>query len=143
MGSPGGSGVRIHLQCRRHWRFGFDPWSRKIPCRRKWQPILVFLSGKWAGGAWQATVHGVAKSRTQLSDKHTCSTKTALATFPGGTSAKDPACQYKRLRFDPWVGMIPWRAQQPTPAFLPGKPHGQRSLAGYSPWVAKSRTRLK
>ena len=29
----------------------------------------------------------------------------------------------------------PWRRQwQPTPVFLPGKPHGQRSLAGYSPW---------
>jgi len=29
---------------------------------------------------------------------------------------------------------IPWRRKwQPTPAFLPGKSHGQRSLAGYSP----------
>ena len=36
--------------------------------------------------------------------------------------------------FNPWVGKIPWRrAWQPTPAFLPGKFHGQRSLAGYSP----------
>ena len=25
----------------------------------------------------------------------------------------------------------------PTPAFLPGEPHGQRSLAGYSPWCHK------
>ena len=24
--------------------------------------------------------------------------------------------------------------RQPTPVFLPGKSHGQRSLAGYSPW---------
>ena len=32
-------------------------------------------------------------------------------------------------------GKIPWRrAWQPTPVFLPGKSHGQRSLAGYSPW---------
>jgi len=30
---------------------------------------------------------------------------------------------------------IPWRRKwQPTPVFLPGKFHGQRSLAGYSPW---------
>ena len=30
---------------------------------------------------------------------------------------------------------IPWRGKwQPTPVFLPGKSHGQRSLAGYSPW---------
>ena len=37
-------------------------------------------------------------------------------------------------RFDPWIGKIPWRRQgQPTPVFLPGKLHGQRSLGGYSP----------
>ena len=37
--------------------------------------------------------------------------------------------------FSPWVGKIPWsRKWQPTPVFLPGKFHGQKSLAGYSPW---------
>ena len=35
-------------------------------------------------------------------------------------------------QFDPWVGKIPWRRKwQPTPVFLPGKSHGQRSLAVY------------
>ena len=34
-----------------------------------------------------------------------------------------------------WVGKIPWkRAWQPNPGFLPGESHGQRSLAGHSPW---------
>ena len=34
-----------------------------------------------------------------------------------------------------WVGKIPWRrVWQPTPVFLPGESHGQRSLEGYSPW---------
>ena len=43
-----------------------------------------------------------------------------------------------RLGFDPWVGKIPWRrAQQPTPVFLPGEFHGQKSLVGYSPWGRK------
>jgi len=33
-----------------------------------------------------------------------------------------------------WVGKIPWRrAWQPSPAFLPGESHGQRSMAGYLP----------
>ena len=33
---------------------------------------------------------------------------------------------------------IPWRREwQPTPVFLPGEFHGQRSLAGYSPWGCK------
>ena len=31
---------------------------------------------------------------------------------------------------------------EPTPVFLPGKSHGQRSLAGYSPWGRKERMRL-
>ena len=43
-----------------------------------------------------------------------------------------------RHGFDPWVGKIHWRRNwQPTPVFLPGKFHGQRSLAGYSPWGHK------
>ena len=37
----------------------------------------------------------------------------------------------------------PWRRKwQPTPVFLPGVSHGQKILAGYSPWGCKSRTRL-
>ena len=40
-----------------------------------------------------------------------------------------------RPRFSPWIGKIPWRRRwQPTPVFLPGKSHGQRTLVGYSPW---------
>ena len=38
--------LRIYLQCRKHRRRGFDPWVRKIPWRRKWQPTPEFLSGK-------------------------------------------------------------------------------------------------
>ena len=53
-------------------------------------------------------------------------------------SGKESTCQcrrHKRCRFNPRVGKIPWcRKWQPTPAFLPGKSQGQRSLAGYSPW---------
>ena len=40
----------------------------------------------------------------------------------------------------PWVWKIPWsRKWQPTPAFLPGESHGQKSLAGYSPWGRRVR----
>ena len=35
---------------------------------------------------------------------------------------------------------IPWRSGQPTPVFLPGDSHGQRRLAGYSPWDCKEST---
>ena len=40
-----------------------------------------------------------------------------------------------RHGFYSWLRKIPWRrAWQPTAACLPGESHGQRSLAGYSPW---------
>ena len=47
-------------QCRRHQRCGFDPWAGKVPCRRKWQPALVFLPGKFHGERSLAD-HGVAR----------------------------------------------------------------------------------
>jgi len=54
---------------------------------------------------------------------------------------KEPACQYRRLKrvgFNPWVGKIPWkRAWLPTPVFLPGESHGQRSLESCGPWGHK------
>ena len=44
---------------------GFKPWVRKIPSRRKWQPIPVFLPGNpMDRGAWQDTVHGITKNQT-------------------------------------------------------------------------------
>ena len=63
--------------------------------------------------------------------------------FPGGSLVKNPPAKMQETRFDPWVGKIPWRrAWQPTPVFLPGESHGQKS-----PWatvhrVTKSQTQL-
>ena len=53
-----------------------DPWVRKIPRRRKWQPTPVFLPGEF----WRATVPKVAKSRTQLSNWACVHTQRAEAT---------------------------------------------------------------
>ena len=58
--------------------------------------------------------------------------------FPVGSDGKSICLQCRRSGFNPWVGKIPWRRKwQPTPVFLPEKSHGQRSLAGYSPWGLK------
>ena len=44
----------------------------------------------------------------------------------------------RRCRFNPWVGKSPLRKKwQSSSVSLPGKFHGQRSLAGYSPWGPK------
>ena len=54
--------------------------------------------------------------------------------FLSDSDGKD-LLQCRRSGLNPWVGKIPWRRKwQPTPVFLPGEAHGQRSLAGFSQW---------
>ena len=59
----------------------------------------------------------------------------------GSRSDKESTFQCRRHRnrgLDPWVRKIPRsRKWQPTPVVLPGEPHGQRGLEGYSPWGHK------
>ena len=70
-----------------------------------------------------------------------CEWQTAIVRASEGCSVKDSACRCRRCKrrgFHPWARKIPCRRKwQPTPVFLPGKPHGQRSLEGYSPWDRK------
>ena len=62
----------------------------------------------------------------------------------GGSDSKEPPCQCRRPRFDPRARKIPWRRPwQPSPVFLPGESHGQRSLTGYSPWGYKELDKTK
>ena len=50
LGFPGvASGKEPAYQCRRCKRHGFNPWVRKIPWRRAWQPTPVFLPGESQG----------------------------------------------------------------------------------------------
>ena len=64
--------------------------------------------------------------------------------FQADASGKESSCQcrrYKSCGFSPWVGKFPWgRAWQPTPVFLPGKSHAQRSFGGGSPGSEESDT---
>ena len=67
-GFPGRNGKESACQCRRLKRHGFDSWVRKIPWRRKWQPIPdSSLENSMDRGVWRATVPGVTKSQTWLS----------------------------------------------------------------------------
>ena len=64
-----------------------------------------------------------------------------IAYPPGSASGKEPSCQCRRPKsygLDPWVRKFPWRRKwQPAPDFLPEESHGQKILAGYSPWGCK------
>ena len=85
------------------------------------------LENPMDGGAWQATVHRVTKSQARLSHF------IFFLGFPCGSDGDEFACNAGNLSLIPGLGRFPWRREWlPTPVFLPGKSHGQRSLVGYS-----------
>ena len=46
---------------------------------------------------------------------------------------QESTCQFRRHRFNPCIGKMPWRRKwQATPVFLPGKSYGPSSLASYT-----------
>ena len=95
--------------------------------RRKWQPTPVFLPAESQGrGSLVAAICGVAQSRTRL--------KRLSSSSSSGSDSKDSACNAGDVGSIPGPGRSP--GEQP-PVFLPGKFHGQRSLAGYCPWGCK------
>ena len=64
--------------------------------------------------------------------------------FPGDKESSSQCRRGTRCGFDPWFGKIPWRREwQPTPVFLPGESHGQRSLASTVHGAAESQTQLR
>ena len=59
--------------------------------------------------------------------------------FPGGSDSKESACNMENLGSIPGLGRSPGggHSNPPTPVFLLGEFHGQRSWAGYNPWGRK------
>ena len=81
-------------------------------------------------GAWQATVHGVARVGHNLATKppppHVKKRASQVVLVIKNPPASAGDIKDKRRRFDPWVRKIFWRrAWQPTSVFLPGE----------SPWT--------
>ena len=86
---------------------------------------------------WQNTILTINNYPVVLVSIVFCTWVSMLIGHPRRLSGKESSCQCrrcKRCRFYPGIRKILWkRAWQPTPVFLPGESHGQRSLAGYSP----------
>ena len=58
--------------------------------------------------------------------------------FPGDSDSKESACNPGDFSLIPGPGRSPGEGNgKPTPVFLPGEIHGQRSLASYSLWAHK------
>ena len=88
-------------QCRRP---GFNPWIRKIPRRRKWEPTPEFLLGKSHNReVCRAAVHGVTKSWTQLSDWTTSKITRSWQRATHGTFEKE---KNQRWSWDFWRGQL-------------------------------------
>ena len=104
--------------------------------------------------AWRAVVHGVTKSQTRLSDwtelnwtdtvlclpriLQKAHTSEGLPRQHSGEESPADAGDARDVGLISGSGRSPGaRKWHPTPIFLPGKFHGQRSLAGYSPWGCK------
>ena len=76
-------------------RRGFDPWVGKIPWRRKWQPIPVFLPEKslWTEEPGKLQSMGSQKSQTQFSN-----TTTTKQTIPGITPSAEEKIKAQRMQ---------------------------------------------
>ena len=81
------------------------------------------------GGAWWATVRGMQELDMSEQLTHTV----IHSGLPWWLSGRESICNAGDMGSIPGPG-DPWRKKwQPTPVFLPGKSHGQRSMEGYSP----------
>ena len=118
LGSSGKEGV---CQCRRHKRCGFDFWVRKIPWRRKWKSIPVFLPGAshLQGSLAGYIVHRVTKSQTWLKRLSTLS-------FFYNMNSWEFNFMLKFSRQEYWSG-LPFLspADLPDPGTEPGSPASQ------------------
>ena len=70
-------------------------------------------------------------------------TQNTISGFPVVQTVKNPlAVRETQVRYLGWEDA--WRREwQPTPVFLPGESHGQRSLTGYSPWSRRESDRTE
>ena len=113
--------------------FAFQMFSVKHPTMR-----MGTKYRRWKTSGLKTEGRTRAGRQGNVSEFNFClqnpSAPTVLSGFPGGASGKEPTCQcwrLNRLGFHPWVRKVFLRrAGQPTPVFLPGKSHEQRSLAG-------------
>ena len=140
------SGKEPSCQCRRLKRHRFDLWVWEDPLEEKMATLSNILAWKipWTkelGGLLSMGLQRVWHDWSHLAPTHSWFGASLAGSFPGGFPGKKSACNAGaagRYRFSPCVGKIPWRrAWQPTPVFLPGQSHRQRSLVDYSPWGCK------
>ena len=111
--------------------------QRKISTLKHFESNLGMLTSTKLGHVT------VINGSNQIFQKHPCN-KNLFSNYYKPNRASLVAQMVTNLppstgdRFHHWVRKIPWKKERlPTPIFLPGEFHGQRSLVGYSPWGCK------
>ena len=91
-----------------------------------------YASKIWKAQQWPT---GLEKVSFHFSPKEEQCQRMLKPPFPGDSDSKEICLQCRRPGLNPWVRKIPWKREWlPTPVFLPGEVHGQRSLVSYSHW---------
>ena len=128
----------IHITiCKVHRQWEFSVWHREPKVSALWQPRGVGWGKRFKREGTYAYLWLIYADVWQKPPQYCKVTVLQFKIFKNYFK-KESACQCTRHTFNPWVRKILWKRNwQPTPVFLPGKCHGQRSLAGYGPWGLK------
>ena len=130
------SGKESTCQCRRPW---FDPWVGKTCWRREWLPTPIILPGEFHGLGLQS----IGWQRIRLHWATNIFTFIFIYIcikegFPGGLNGKESAFSVGDLGLITGLGRSPGgRHGNPLQYSCLENPHGQRILAGCSPWGGK------
>ena len=137
-------GKESACQCMRHKRSRFNPWLGKITWRRKWQPTLVSLPGKFYGQRRLAGCSPRDCKKSNTSEHTPTGIEYKLHKtkgFPGSSVGKESACSAGDTGD---TGLIPGlerssRGGNDNPPQYSSlkQSHGQRNLVGHSPWDRK------
>ena len=118
------------------WMWNFGGLASGTLKSRTWEKDLSVsnLLGRCSQEQGIETIGRMRKARKKIQGRvHSLLNRVAVW-VNRASEVKSICLQCWRPGFDPWVRKIPWRRKwQPTPVFLPGEPHGRRSLVGYSP----------
>ena len=127
------------------------PWGQEDPLEKEMATHSSILAWKFPWTEEPGGLQFMSHKESDITEHththtHTHTHLLVLWSFLGFTVVKNLPVNAGDTRDTGLIsgsGRSPWnRKCQPTPVFLPGEVHGQRSLVGYSPWVTKSWTLL-
>ena len=117
--------------------FGVSSHPQITPFRANAEENCQSFSVEWGSHLHRST-YQLWSTKTQLCENTEMFKPLYYVRLSRWHRGKESTCQQEDAGLIPGSGSSPWRRKwQSTLVFLPGKSHGQRSLAGCSPWGHK------